>query len=246
MTRDPQTSTQAGDMSLRVARRRAELGLSIEELARRTGISPGYLRYFEEHSDAWMSAGSTILLAVVLDTTPAALRGSTLWAPGRGRSGHHPELQTLTAEQCEAHLSAGGVGRVVLSTGRGPVALPVNFEYSNGDVIISTDPTKADVLETQPIIGFEVDRVDDVVSEGWSVLVTGVARRVDDPDEILMLSSLDLESWAGSASHVLVSISPVEITGRVIVHPTLMVEGHCESKPLQSAVQQEQGAPNAG
>jgi nitroimidazol reductase NimA-like FMN-containing flavoprotein (pyridoxamine 5'-phosphate oxidase superfamily) len=108
---------------------------------------------------------------------------------------------------------------VVFSTTRGPVALPVNFEFSNGDVIISTDLAKAHALETQPIIGFEVDRVDDVMSEGWSVLITGHARRIDDPDEILALSSLDLESWAGGARHALVSISPTEITGRVIVHP---------------------------
>ncbi len=140
-------------MSRRVARRRAELGLTIDEVARKTGISPAYLRYFEEHSDARMSAGSTILLAVVLQTTPAELRGSAEWPPGRGRSGHHPELQTLTLEQCEAHLSVGGIGRVVFPTNRGPVALPINYEYSDGDVIISTDAEKAHALESQTVIG---------------------------------------------------------------------------------------------
>jgi nitroimidazol reductase NimA-like FMN-containing flavoprotein (pyridoxamine 5'-phosphate oxidase superfamily) len=219
MTTDLHTSPQAGDMSRRVANRRAELNLSIDEVARRTGISPGYLQYFEEHSDARMSAGSTILLAVVLKTTPAALCGGVEWRPGRGRSGPHPELQTLTPEQCEAHLNAGGIGRVVFWTDRGPVALPVNFEYSDGTVIISTDLAKAHVLEAQSTIGFEVDRVDDVLSEGWSVLVTGSARRIDDPDEILALASLDLESWAGGARHALVAIGPTEVTGRVIVHP---------------------------
>ena len=108
---------------------------------------------------------------------------------------------------------------MIFSTARGPVTLPVNFEYSNGDVILSTDPAKAHALEAQATIGFEVDRVDDVMSEGWSVLITGRARRVDDPDEILALASLDLESWAGGARHALVAISPTEVTGRVIVHP---------------------------
>ena len=73
-------------------------------------------------------------------------------------------------------------------------------------------------------MSFEIDRIDDVMSEGWSVLVTGSVRRVDDPDELLSLASLDLESWAGGARHVLVAIAPKEITGRVIVHLVPSVE----------------------
>jgi hypothetical protein len=68
------------------------------------------------------------------------------------------------------------------------------------------------------MIGFEIDRVDEAVSEGWSVLVSGQARRVDDPEEVVRLSSLDLEPWAGGTRHVLVKIAPVTVTGRVIVH----------------------------
>lgn len=211
-------------MARRAARRRTELGLTVEELAGKTGIDPGYLEYFENTADARLSAGSTLLLAQALDTTPAALVGRAEWSAGRGRAGPHPQLQPLTPEQCEAHLSAGGVGRIVFSTDRGLVALPVNYEYSNGNVVISTDVAKADSLESQHTVSFEIDRIDDVMSEGWSVLVTGTARRVDDPDELLSLASLDLESWAGGARHALVAISPKEITGRVIVHPVMSVE----------------------
>jgi transcriptional regulator with XRE-family HTH domain len=224
MTTEMQSRTHAGDMARRVARRRAELGLTVEELAGKTGIDPGYLRYFEDHADARLSAGSTLLLARALGTTPAALMGRVGWAMGRGRAGPHPQLQTLTAEQCEAHLCAGGVGRIVFSMLRGPVAFPVNFEYSDGYVVISTDVAKAHALESQHSVSFEIDRIDDVMAEGWSVLVTGPARRVDDPDELLSLASLDLESWAGGARHALVAITPREITGRVIVHPAPPVE----------------------
>lgn len=206
-------------MSRRVARRRAEIGLSIEQLADQTGIDPGYLRYFENHSDARLSEGSISLVALALRTTPAALRGRVEWPAGGGRAGPHPQLETLTPEQCKAHLSGGGVGRLVMSTDRGPVALPVNYEYSDGRVVISTDIAKAHALETHHTVGFEIDRIDDVMSEGWSVLVTGPARRVDDPEEILALSSLDLESWAGGDRHALVAIDPKEMTGRVIIHP---------------------------
>ena len=214
------TSENPGDLARRVARRRTELGLTIEEVAQRAGVDPSYLRYFERNADARLSAGTLLLLALALDTTPVALEGGGVdRPPGQGRAGRHPSLETLTREQCEAHLGAGGVGRVVFSAERGPVALPVNFEYTAGDVIVSTDVVKASLLEVQPAVGFEIDRVDDALSEGWSVLVSGTARRVDDPDEVLRLSSLDLEAWAGGDRHALICITPTEITGRVIVHP---------------------------
>ncbi len=94
MTLETQRRAQAGDMARRVARRRAELGLTLEEVGGKTGIDPGYLRYFEDHADARLSAGSTLLLAQALGTTPAALNGRVGWAMGRGRAGPHPQLQT--------------------------------------------------------------------------------------------------------------------------------------------------------
>jgi nitroimidazol reductase NimA-like FMN-containing flavoprotein (pyridoxamine 5'-phosphate oxidase superfamily) len=208
-----------GDLARRVAHRRKELGLTTEELAQRVGMDPTYLKYFESSASSRLSAGMLNLVALVLDTTPIALAGGAVdRPPGRGRGSRHPALEVLTREQCEAHISAGGVGRVVFSTDRGPVALPVNFEFTAGEVILSTDVAKANLLETQPVVGFEIDRVDEALSEGWSVLVSGPAHRVTEPDEVLRLSSLDLEAWAGGERHELVKISPLTVTGRVIVH----------------------------
>ncbi len=107
---------------------------------------------------------------------------------------------------------------MLFTSERGAVALPVNFEFTEGQIVLSTDERKAAVLEALPVVGFEVDRVDDVMSEGWSVLVSGRARVVDDPEELHRLSSLDLEAWAGGDRHSLTCITPTEITGRVIVH----------------------------
>lgn len=216
-------SSNPGDLARRVAHRRRELGLTTEELARRAGIDPTYLKYFERSADARLSAGSLNLVALALDTTPSALAGSDVdRALGRGKAGRHPSLETLAREQCDAHLATGGVGRIVFSTGRGPVALPVNFEFTDGEVVLSTDVAKADLLEIQPVVGFEIDRVDEALSEGWSVLVSGPARLVDDPDEVVRLSSLDLEAWAGGERHALVKITPATVTGRVIVHDSIL------------------------
>ena len=222
----PGASTEEGpkgvrpsDLARRVTVRRNELGMSVDELAKRAGIDPGYLRYFERSPDALLSAGTMILMAVALDTTPTELMGGHMDRPlGHGRAGPHPVLDTLTREQCEAHLAAGGIGRVLMVTERGPVAVPVNFEFTNGEVVFSTDESKAKRVEIEHFVGFEIDRVDEAMSEGWSVLVTGRGRRISNQDEYQRLASLDLVAWAGGDRHALVAIAADQVTGRVIVH----------------------------
>ncbi len=210
-------ANHTGDLARRVARRRRELGLSIEEVASKAGVDPGYLRYFEESADGRLSTGTILLLALALDSTPEELYGGRVDRPaGRGRAGRHPELKVLTAEQCEAHLRAGGVGRLVFVSGRGTVAHPMNFAVSEGDVILRTTVEQAEELAAQPRVSFEIDRVDEAMSEGWSVLATGPVRLVDDPDEIVALAALGLAPWAGGPRHTLIRIHPDEITGRLI------------------------------
>ena len=220
---DPPSPTPlAGDLARRITRRRDELGLTVEALASRAGIDPVYLGYFERSPDASLSAGTLQLIALALDTSPIALLGGDVdRPPGHGRAGRHPQLESLTTEQCGAHLAVGGIGRIVFSSTRGPVALPVNFEFTEGQVIFSTDESKAAAIENE-LVGFEVDRVDEALSEGWSVVVTGRARRIEDPEELQRLGSLDLEAWAGGDRHSLIGIRPEELTGRVIIHQSAL------------------------
>ena len=81
------------------------------------------------------------------------------------------------------------------------------------------------MLGSEKTVGFEIDRVDEAQSEGWSVLVTGPCRHVDDPAEVQRLASLDLEAWAGGDRHRLMAIRPTKTTGRVIVHESPPDEG---------------------
>ena len=99
-------------------------------------------------------------------------------------------------------------------TDRGPVAVPVHSEYTDGRILFRTDPAKAARLRAQDIVGFEVDRFDDFLTHGWSVLVTGRARLVEAHGRH---SSFDLECWNDGRVHTLVAITPREITGRTIV-----------------------------
>ena len=80
------------------------------------------------------------MIALALDTTPFELLGGSADRPrGHARALPHASLDELTPQQCRTHLSVGGVGRIVYSTGRGPVALPVNFEFTEGQIVFSTD-----------------------------------------------------------------------------------------------------------
>ena len=205
-----------GDLARRVSHRRTELGLSTEELAKRAGIDAWFLAYFEQSADTSLSDGSLLRLAVALDTTTFALEGGRVDRPsGPGRAGPHPVLESLTVEQCREHLQAGGVGRIVLSTGSGPVAFPVNFVFTDGAVVRRT--SQAMTAKVSGVLAFEVDHIDETMSEGWSVLVRGHARLLEDPDERAVAAHLDVEPWAGGARLNVISIEPFEITGRVIV-----------------------------
>jgi hypothetical protein len=64
-------------------------------------------------------------------------------------------------------------------------------------------------------VSFEVDRVDEAMSEGWSVLVTGRLRRVS-PDELRQLEKLGVEPWAGGARTVYLRLELREVSGRRI------------------------------
>jgi hypothetical protein len=64
-------------------------------------------------------------------------------------------------------------------------------------------------------VSFEVDHVDEAMSAGWSVLVTGPVRRVS-PDEFRRLEDLGIEPWAGGQRSVYLRIEQRGVSGRRI------------------------------
>ena len=65
-------------------------------------------------------------------------------------------------------------------------------------------------------VSFEVDRIDDAMRQGWSVLVTGNAHEVRDADELRELQQLGIEPWAGDERPVDMRIEPRTMSGRRI------------------------------
>lgn len=209
----------SSDLSRRVTYRRRELGLSQEEVARRAGMAPGYLDYLEHSPSVALPRGSVLRLAKALETSVDYLRGGKVdRPPGPGRAGPHPHLDVMSREECETHLAGGGVGRFVFTSEPGPVALPVNFRLLDGDIVFRTRThgVLAAAVANVNLVGFEVDRIDDAMSEGWSVLISGHARLVDDPDELARIAELGVEPWPGSQREAVIRIETETISGRCI------------------------------
>jgi hypothetical protein len=72
----------------------------------------------------------------------------------------------------------------------------------------------ADAVRQQ--VSFDVDHIDDALSEGWSVLLSGTARIITDPAELRHATALGIEPWAGGDRDVYVRLSASQITGRRI------------------------------
>lgn len=206
-----------GDVGRRVAHRREELGLSRAQVARQSELDEGYVAYLEEHA-AHVSAGAVIRLASALDTTASELLGGSANVPPGERPpiGRAP-LEPMADAECRRLLGRGGIGRLVFLEERGPVALPVNFRLVDGDILFRTEAGKA-IAATPDVaaVGFEVDRIDDAMTAGWSILATGPVRRVDDPRELEVLSKAGPEPWADGDRDVYLRLSPAMISGRRI------------------------------
>lgn len=127
-----------------------------------------------------------------------------------------PRLRELSPQECWSLIATGGVGRIATTTDDGPVILPVNFIVDNETVVFRTTAYGL-IGRIGPAseIAFEVDRLDEEMREGWSVLLVGAMERVEDPDEAAAaLGSANLEPWVGGVRNLVVRVRPRRVTGR--------------------------------
>jgi transcriptional regulator with XRE-family HTH domain len=206
-----------GDLSKRVAQRRAELHLSVAQVAARAGMSLRYLEYVERYP-ARPPAAALRRIAAALQTTPAALLGAGAQSPpGYGRVAGPPVVTKLTPAECRRLIAAGGIGRVAFSTTTGPVVLPVNFAVVAGTIVIRTADGTAVEGHADEQVAFEVDHIDEALSQGWSVLARGRAHRVAHPAELqIVRRDAAIWPWPGGDRDIYVRIIPDTITGRRI------------------------------
>ncbi|MFF2654432.1 pyridoxamine 5'-phosphate oxidase family protein [Streptomyces sp. NPDC058045] len=206
-----------GEVGRRLAAAREGRGMGRAETARRAGVAPGYLAYLEEEP-ADPTLASLVRLADVLGTSVEALRGGgTDRPPGEGRALPRARLLELDEDECRELLSPHGVGRVAMTGPQGPAVIPVNYTVVDGEIAFRTAPGSVTAEAVGGEVAFEVDHLDEAMSQGWSVLAVGPAQAVTDPEEIRKLAGhAHSEPWAGGEREMWVSIRPTRLTGRRI------------------------------
>ncbi|MFJ9712749.1 pyridoxamine 5'-phosphate oxidase family protein [Streptomyces sp. NPDC101234] len=214
----PAGEANPGDIGRRVAAERRRQGFSRAETARRARMAPDYLAYLEEQP-ADPSVATLIKLAAALGTSVTALRGGGMdLPPGQGRALLHPRLRDLDTEECRALLATHGVGRIAVSSSDGrPAIVPVNYEVVDDAIVFRTAPDSVAASAAETEVAFEVDHVDEALSQGWSVLAVGPASIVTEPEAVRGLARrAHTTPWAGGVREMWVSIRPTSLTGRRI------------------------------
>jgi hypothetical protein len=116
-------------------------------------------------------------------------------------------------------LASIGYGRVVFTLNALPAIRPVNHLVDEGRVIIRTRLTSAistAVRSTDSVVvAYEADSLDPQCRAGWSVVITGRAHTLTDPDQVSRYEQL-LHPWVNHADTV-VAIEPDIITGFRII-----------------------------
>ena len=105
-------------------------------------------------------------------------------------------LTELVEDECLALLSEVPVGRVLISVGALPTALPVNHRVVDGLILFRSSPgTKLTAAVDGQVVGFEADAFDPATRSGWSVLALGPAEVVQEPARLRRLVELGFDTW---------------------------------------------------
>ena len=205
------------DLGRRILQYRYRAGLTREQVGAQAGMASSYLKYLETSPAPNPTPSALARLADALGVSTSTLAGAALELPGAEAPVQRPVPESLTPVQCRGYLGTGGVGRMVFAGPRGPEAIPVNYVMLGGDIVVRTGRHTSLVSRaTQTRVSFEVDRLDEPLAEGWSVLASGLAQVVTTPSELETVRSLGLEPWAGGDKDTYLRITVTDMTGRRI------------------------------
>lgn len=145
-------------------------------------------------------------------------------------------ITELTSEACRRLLGEHSLGRLGVVLAGKPFIFPVNYVFESDTVVFRTDPgTKLAGSGFQRAV-FEIDGVDQSRGEGWSVIVSGVSREINDALDVLAerLRSLHVDPWVPGERAHWVALQAESITGRLVAWRG------CEPRPYPSPANRAQ------
>ena len=212
------TLSPAGDFGRRVRFARERLGLSLEQVAERGGMSSGYVEYLESRPNTFPSSATVARLAMALETSISELTGSNAGhVGGRAPAAVRPYLLPIGTQQSWTLLGTSGVGRIIFDSDDGPIALPVNYAVADHAVFIRTSRTSSIArIDSGAKVSFEADHIDEAMSSGWSVLVRATCERIEEGCDVEATYSVKIDPWAGGERDTWIRLQARSITGRTI------------------------------
>lgn len=139
--------------------------------------------------------------------------------PVSGKSADELPRAVVDLSRTEAlHLLASmPFGRVVFTRDALPAIRPVNHLVDDGEIIIvrtrlTSRLTSAVRADSHVVVAYEADDIDASTQLGWSVVVTGIARTVTDPDRIARYEAR-LRPWVDGVMDTVIAIEPTLVTG---------------------------------
>jgi len=130
------------------------------------------------------------------------------------------QMRALTREMAMDRLGSVQLGRVVFTSRALPAIRPVSHLVDGGDIVIRSHEGPAIVTAANAgrsaVVAYEADQIDPVTHLGWSVIVTGLARLVEDPLEIARYQDA-LRPWGTRETDQVIRIRAEFVTGFELV-----------------------------
>lgn len=129
-----------------------------------------------------------------------------------------PSVEVLDREECLRLLGENSFGRVAINLrSEVPLIRPVNylFDERTQSILFRTDyGAKFQGILLASRAAFEVDRIDEELRRGWSVIVTGAIEKVTNHLELERFAHLELDPWQPGEKPHWARIRVWTVTGR--------------------------------
>jgi nitroimidazol reductase NimA-like FMN-containing flavoprotein (pyridoxamine 5'-phosphate oxidase superfamily) len=136
------------------------------------------------------------------------------------QAGSRRQMKELSREETLRRLGSVRLGRVVFTHHAMPAIRPVNHLVDDGQVVIRSHQGSAIVTAALAshgvVVAYEADEIDPIARLGWSVVVTGIARLVDDPVNAARYKDV-LCPWVTGDMGQVIRIEPAIVTGFELV-----------------------------
>ena len=102
-------------------------------------------------------------------------------------------MDILSYDESVQLLRRCSVGRVAVHlVGEFPTILHVNYAFDEHDVLFRTNEGSTLHRGDHRTVAFEIDGIDRIYHEGWSVLVVGTLEAVNTPEQLAAYAMLPL------------------------------------------------------